>query len=219
MLSKLIRHRHQWLYVYSGALGQAVRWPNAWERRRHARAIFTEAQRRRLWDSRADEVVSYVEDAYFRPSGETDGLNAGFYYDLTSYLPGDILVKVDRAAMAHGLETRAPLLDRDLAVFALSLPTTLKVNRLESKVVLRHACERYWPPELRNRGKQGFGAPISAWLRQPGVQRLMDPVFAPKSPLCQLLPGLPSNQRFAYTYQTWALLTLGLWLERYKIET
>ena len=217
-LSKLIRDRNRWLYVYSCGMGQALRWPNSWDRRRHLSGVFTRSERCKFWGTRTPEVTSYVDADYFRPAAQVTGMNAGFFYDLTSYLPGDILVKVDRAAMAHGLETRAPFLDRDLVEFALSLPPNLKVRDTESKIVLKHACERYWPAELRGRGKQGFGAPFDVWLKQPGLQSLMDRVFHRNSRLSQLLPGLPPHRHVVGGYQKWALLTLGLWLDHYPVS-
>jgi asparagine synthase (glutamine-hydrolysing) len=66
--------------------------------------------------------------------------------------------------MAHGVEARAPFLDRDLVEFALSLPATLKVKDGETKVLFKHALKQYGPPSLHMRGKQGFAAPFQAWL-------------------------------------------------------
>src|SRR4029078_7304148 len=131
-----------------------------------------------------------------------------------TYLPGDILVKVDRASMAHGLETRAPFLDRDLAEFALSLPACLQTDReARTKIVLRHACDRFWPDEVRSRGKHGFGGPYRRWLQITDVQTLVRRVFRPDAPFHALLPGIPDAPA-QHRYETWMLLTLGLWLER-----
>jgi len=167
--------------------------------------------RRALWQGR--DVEPFVPGDYYRPPHDAAGLNRAFYFDVTSYLPGDILLKVDRAAMAHGLETRAPFLDRDLVEFALSLPPSLKVSRDETKIVMREAFRNLWPASLQNRPKQGFGAPIARWLRQPRMQPLLDRVFARDSRLRTLLPGVDDAARSALTYRTWFLLTLGLWLE------
>jgi asparagine synthase (glutamine-hydrolysing) len=132
-----------------------------------------------------------------------------------TFLPGDILVKVDRAAMAHGLETRAPFLDRDLVEFALSLPATLKVKGSETKVLFKHALNRYWPLAVRNRKKLGFGSPYQSWLRLPEVQALAQRVFAEGSALRGLLPGFRPEAIVGRPYGAWTLLTLGLWLERH----
>jgi asparagine synthase (glutamine-hydrolysing) len=117
--------------------------------------------------------------------------------------------------MAHGLETRAPFLDRDLLEFALSIPHDLKVRGGELKVVLKEACAQYWPPELRTRGKLGFGAPYGHWLRRADVREHVKRVFAHGSALRRLLPGISATAPQGHDFRTWTLLTLGLWLERH----
>lgn len=87
--------------------------------------------------------------------------------DAITYLPGDILVKLDRAAMAVSLETRVPLLDHRVVEFLLRLPQSLRVRRGTSKWILRRVLDRYLPRALVDRPKHGFGVPLDQWLRDP----------------------------------------------------
>lgn len=211
--SRLVGNRLRTLDRYSHAMGIAIRRPDNWER--YIGEVTVSAQsRRHWWGSRGNEVDSYFPHEYYRPASSASGMNEVLHFDLMSFLPGDILVKVDRAAMAHGLETRAPFLDPDLVEFSLSLPSSLKVKDGKTKILFKHALQQFWPPALRTRGKQGFASPYQAWLGFPEVRGLTDAVFAQGSRLRSLLPGLSEEQKHLRNYETWNLLTLGLWLER-----
>ena len=89
------------------------------------------------------------------------------YWDAITYLPDDILVKVDRASMAVSLETRAPFLDHSVAEIAWKIPTYMKVNKGEGKLILKDLLKRFIPPNLIQRKKSGFAFPVSDWLRGP----------------------------------------------------
>lgn len=90
--------------------------------------------------------------------------------DMEMYHPDDILVKVDRTAMAVSLETRVPMLDKDVVEFAWTLPIEYKKQGDVGKLVLRDVLYRYVPKEMMDRPKKGFSIPITKWLREPGLR-------------------------------------------------
>jgi asparagine synthase (glutamine-hydrolysing) len=122
---------------------------------------------------RPETIVSAVAvpvecDGY--PTGEFHGVNvldAMMYFDFIGYLPDDILVKVDRAAMANSLETRVPLLDPNVISFAQRLPQHYKVRGSTTKWILRQVLYQHVPQALVERPKMGFVLPLAAWLRGP----------------------------------------------------
>jgi asparagine synthase (glutamine-hydrolysing) len=215
-VSRLVGNRIRSLDRYSQAIGMVQRTPNTWSRYIKKVSVGN-GTRRSWWAEQSKAPSSYFPGEYYRPPAGTTGMDEVLHFDLMSFLPGDILVKVDRAAMAHGLETRAPFLDRDLVEFSLSLPSVLKVKDGETKVLFKHALKQYWPSILHKRGKQGFAAPFQAWLEFPEVRMLSQRVFADGSKLRELLPGVRSEQQHVRNYETWNLLTLGLWLERHGV--
>jgi asparagine synthase (glutamine-hydrolysing) len=98
--------------------------------------------------------------------------------DQATYLPDDLLVKIDRASMAVGLEARAPLLAREIVELSWRLPLSAKVSRSETKVALRTRLDRAIPPALRGQPKRGFSPPMDDWLRGPlrdWAENLLDP--------------------------------------------
>ena len=85
--------------------------------------------------------------------------------DTLTYLPDDILVKLDRAAMSSSLETRVPFLDERVMKFAWQIPLEQKINKGQGKIILKKFLQKFLPNEFVNRPKQGFAVPIEFWLR------------------------------------------------------
>jgi asparagine synthase (glutamine-hydrolysing) len=169
--------------------------------------------RRRLWgDRKPPNALSLISAAY-TPAAQIQELDRATSFDIACYLAGDILVKVDRAAMAHGLETRAPFLDVDLAEFVLGLPWQMRFKNGSLKCLLRQASGHLWPESIRSREKQGFGAPVRNWLEKPEVSALWSRVTRNDSALSALMPGVPQHATELRPQRRWSLLCLGLWLE------
>ena len=126
---------------------------------------------RRAVADRAD-AFDQVLDRWFDGASSRDFPTQLTIVDILSYLPGDILTKVDRMSMAHSLEARVPLLDHVVAEFALSLPSSLKLRDGVGKWVLRKAIADTVPASVLDRPKQGFDVPIRDWFRGPLAYRL-----------------------------------------------
>ena len=148
------------------------------------------------------------------------------YLDLVTYLPGDILTKVDRASMAVSLETRAPLLDHRLVEFSFRLPSSIHLRGGQTKWVLRQILERHVPRSLYDRPKMGFGVPIDSWLRGPlrdwaedllGERRLRDQGLLRPEPVRDLWRQHLSG-RVNAQYQIWGVLMLNAWIDAYSAE-
>jgi asparagine synthase (glutamine-hydrolysing) len=123
----------------------------------------------RMWQLNTKIIKGDLNDIIGGPASEKMIGDNFIHYmmavDMMNYLPDDILVKVDRAAMSVGLETRVPFLDVDVVEFAWSLPINHKVKNGKKKVILNDLLSKYLPKNLFNRPKMGFGLPISEWLR------------------------------------------------------
>jgi asparagine synthase (glutamine-hydrolysing) len=148
------------------------------------------------------------------------------YHDMTRYLPGDLLVKVDRASMFVSLEAREPFLDHEAARLAAALPMSWKIRNGQNKYVLRRLLARYFPPQLFDRPKQGFSAPVGQWLRGP----LRDSLLETLSPVRMRAAGLlderavtaavagflaPSPGARGSPAGVWILYQLQQWAERW----
>ncbi|OYX65037.1 MAG: asparagine synthetase B [Sphingomonadales bacterium 32-64-17] len=125
--------------------------------------LYSEALSRQIGDYRGETAL--IERMAGAPA--RSGLDAAQYADLTFWLPGDILTKVDRTSMAVSLEAREPLLDHHLVEFCARLPQGLRVKGGQGKWLLKKAMERYLPKDILYRPKQGFVTPIAEWFRGP----------------------------------------------------
>jgi asparagine synthase (glutamine-hydrolysing) len=134
------------------------------------RQIFSPGLRRDLQGYAAAETLA----RHLRSSGSQDPLAQVQYADLKTYLPGDILTKVDRASMANSLEVRVPLLDHTLVEWAARLPPDLKLRRNHGKRILKSALRPHVPPDILYRPKQGFAVPLAKWLRGPLRHRVRE---------------------------------------------
>jgi asparagine synthase (glutamine-hydrolysing) len=169
-------------------------------------------------DLSATRVYDAVTEPYRRcPSGSA--MQRAMYADLKVYLPNNVLVKVDRMSMAHGLEVRCPLLDRRVIEFGFRIPATVKTHGGRTKQPLRALAARRLPPELSRLPKRGFTAPVSEWLSGPHGQRFQDDVLHNGSVTAGLLDLERVRDLFTrhrtgqhdHGYALWAVWMLERW--------
>lgn len=178
------------------------------------------------WKSPDDIVIGGHESPTVLTNGNNLTKVAQFehqmmYLDAISYLPDDILVKVDRAAMGVSLETRVPFLDHRVVEFAWRMPLGLKIRNGRGKWILRQVLYKYVPKKLIERPKAGFGVPIDSWLRGPlrewaeallAEDRLKREGFFYPEPIRQKWHEHLSGQR-NWQYHLWDVLMFQAWLE------
>ena len=145
------------------------------------------------------------------------------YVDIKTYLPEDILVKVDRMSMAHALEVRAPILDHKLMEYVGSLPSNLKLKGKESKYIFKKMLEDRLPPNILYRRKQGFSIPLASWLRNEMKGFVEETLFPTQNGLStffnpKYIEGMWRSHlsgRQDYAYPLWGLIMFSLWERRF----
>ncbi len=186
--------------------------------------LYSEAFVDQLVESGETDPARILFDAW-EVASKRDPVTRATVVDLLTYLPGDLLAKVDQASMAHSLECRGPFLDHRVVELALAMPISRKLRWRggRSKVVLKKAFADLLPPEIRTRPKMGFGVPIDRWFRGELKDELrsvlLDPVClnrglfraeAIERMLNEHIGGLRDH-----AYRLWGLLMLEMWFRRH----
>ena len=148
----------------------------------HSVSVIVDGTRESLYSPKfRNELSGYRAVEVFKHHAERaptdDPLSLIQYIDMKTYLPGDILTKVDRASMAHGLEVRVPILDHEFMEWSSRLSPSLKLRGQEGKYIFKKSLESHLPNDILYRPKMGFGVPISGWFRGPLKQRVRDAVL------------------------------------------
>lgn len=166
---------------------------------------------------------SEVLDRWFAAANGSGILDAAMLTDQMTYLPNDLLVKVDIASMANSLEARSPFLDHKVIEFAASLPESVKMQRFEPKSLLKKVAARLVPREVIYRRKMGFGVPIGKWLRGDMKDFVRDALLSPAA----LNRGIVKPEMMRkyvdehiagsrdHSFQLWTLLMLELWFQKF----
>jgi len=194
----------------------------------HWMSVFNEGLKEPLYSEAFREqtdrafAASFL-DTWFKKANGNGPVDTLLLTDLMTYLPNDLLVKVDIATMAVSLEARSPFLDHHVIEFAASLPERLKLRRLTTKYLLKKVLRRLLPAENLDRRKMGFGVPIGHWFRgkmQPFLREvvlsdkaLRRGLFKPEV-VKQLVEQHTRSER-DYSHQLWTLLMLELWFLRF----
>ncbi len=173
-------------------------------------------------------LVSYwetnVKNCFPTHPSLNDSIENFQFWDMLTYLPGDILTKVDRASMAVSLEARVPLLDHRLIALAWSLPEHLKLHRGKGKWILREILKSYIPEQMFNRPKMGFGVPIDTWLRGDLKDWASSLLFSSSleefgisNQAIQSTWEKHQTGQYNYQYKLWVVLMFQQWRKEYNL--
>ncbi len=192
--------------------------------------IFSKKEKKQLWKTAPQEnfpSIDFIVPKAINDS-QVDPLTKMNLFDLTVYLPGQLLSKVDMMGMMHSLEVRCPFLDYELAEFVFNLPFEYKVDKKNGKIILKDILSEIMPKEFVYRRKQGFGAPVKEWLKKDSFKKLVYAKLANKNGLIYNTIGL--NEEYVENlladfyekdntkkhYKIWILLCLEIWLGEHK---
>jgi len=194
------------------------RWMSTFDRAAK-RELYTNEFRSSLNGS---EPIDFMEH-WFQTANGSSIVDTALLNDMMTYLPNDLLVKVDIASMANSLEARSPFLDHKVIEFAASLPADLKMKRFETKSLLKKVAAKLVPPEVIYRRKMGFGVPVGQWFRGEMKSFISDVLLSERAltrgiirpeALRKYVSEHTSGER-DHQFQIWTLLMLELWFQRF----
>ncbi|MDH6251919.1 asparagine synthase (glutamine-hydrolyzing) [Chryseobacterium sp. H1D6B] len=155
-------------------------------------------------------TADYHQTYSFTPN--PDSLNDIMKMDLEHYVPGNMMVKSDRMAMANSLEVRTPFLDLDFAEFCIQLPEQLKLDNQNDKIILRETMSSCWTETIRNRRKQGFGLSLKNWFAEDNLINLSNELLKdPNQKVFNYIDFKAAQKFLNKDHKHWNLLQLALW--------
>ncbi len=186
----------------------------------------------KLWDQLANQQLktnlqdyhpSAITESYYHQADTDDHLSKILYTDIKTYLPGDILVKVDRMSMANSLEVRAPILDYNIVEYAAQIPSNLKLHHGEKKYILKESFKAMLPSDILYRKKMGFSVPLADWFRNEIKDFAETKLFQADNGLAnyfqikELKNIWETHQSGSRDYSTilWSCLMFELWFQEY----
>lgn len=188
-----------------------------------------------LWNKMASQKTlstlgdyhpSTITTDFYQNSDGRDHLSKILYTDMKTYLPGDILVKVDRMSMANSLEVRAPILDYTLIEFATTIPSKYKFKNGEKKHILKEAFKQDLPDSILYRKKMGFSVPLALWLRTEIKDLAEKVIFSSEGglkeyfnmPYIQELWNQHQNENDDHSTVIWSMLMFQMWWNAYMAQ-
>ncbi len=194
------------------------RWVTAFDQAAKA-GIYTDRFAREVADRRASRFL----EPWFTAANGSGVLDAALLTDQMTYLPNDLLVKVDIATMANSLEARSPFLDHKVIEFAAALPASMKMRGFQTKSLLKKVAARLVPRDVVYRKKMGFGVPIGKWFRDEMKGFVREILLSERSlgrgivrpEVLKLYVDEHTSAQRDHSFQLWAFLMLELWYQRF----